>query len=108
MLLALIIALCGLWLALKGREHAEPNPPGANSRIFLMVVYCFLYALFFQLLGFIIATTAMPILLARLFGGAWFTVAVVGVVMSVLFFLLFALALDIVLDRERLCLHSRH
>src|SRR3546814_19236825 len=93
MLLALIIALCGLWLALKGREHAEPNPPGANSRIFLMVVYCFLYALFFQVLGFIIATTAIPILVGRLFGGAWVQVAVGGGVMSVLFFLQFGIAL---------------
>src|SRR3546814_13545396 len=97
MLLALIIALCGLWLALKGREHAEPNPPGANSRIFLMVVYCFLYALFFQVLGFIIATTAMTLLVGRLFVREWVQVAVGGVVMSVLFFLLFDRALVVVL-----------
>src|SRR3546814_12208532 len=97
MLLALIIALCGLWLALKGREHAEPNPTGANSRIFLMVVYCFLYALFFQVLGFIIATTAMTILVVRLFVGAWFKVVVGVAVMSIFYFLLLDRAIAVVL-----------
>lgn len=97
MLLAAIIALCGAWLAFKGRGQAEPNPPGANGRIALMVVYCFLYALLFETLGFIVATTAMTILVGRLFGGAWVKVAVGGVVMSILFFLLFDRALDVVL-----------
>ncbi len=97
MLLALIIALCGAWLAFRGREQAEPNPPGANSRIALMVVYCLLYAFFFEPLGFIVATTAVTILVGRLFGGAWVKVAAGGLVMSVLFFLLFDRALDVVL-----------
>lgn len=97
LLLAAIIALCGAWLTFKGRERAEPNPPGANVRIALMVVYCFLYALFFEALGFIIATTAMTILVGRLFGGAWSKVAAGGLVMSVSFFLLFDRALDVVL-----------
>ncbi|HWK72308.1 tripartite tricarboxylate transporter TctB family protein [Pollutimonas sp. M17] len=97
MLLAGIIALCGAWLAFRGRGRAEPNPPGANGRIALMVVYCFLYAFFFEPLGFIIATTAMTILVGRLFGGAWTKVALGGAVMSVLFFLLFDRALDVVL-----------
>jgi putative tricarboxylic transport membrane protein len=97
LLLAAIIALCGAWLTFKGRDRAEPNPPGANVRIALMVVYCFLYALFFEALGFIIATTAMTILVGRLFGGAWIKVAIGGLVMSVLFFLLFDRVLDVVL-----------
>jgi putative tricarboxylic transport membrane protein len=97
LLLAAIIALCGAWLTFKGRGRAEPNPPGANVRIALMVVYCFLYALFFEALGFIIATTAMTILVGRLFGGAWIKVAIGGLVMSVLFFLLFDRVLDVVL-----------
>jgi putative tricarboxylic transport membrane protein len=97
LLLAGIIALCGLWLVFKGLDKAEPNPPQANGRIALMVVYCFLYAFFFQKLGFIVATTAMTILVGRLFGGAWAKVAIGGAVMSVLFFVLFDRVLDVVL-----------
>lgn len=97
LLLATIISLCGLWLLLRGKESAEPNPPGANGRILLMVGYCIAYAFFFQMLGFIIATTLMTILVGRLFGGAWWKVTVGGLVMSVLFFLLFDRALDVVL-----------
>lgn len=97
MLLALIIALCGLWLVFKGKHQAEANPPGANGRIALMVAYCFAYAFFFDILGFIIATTAMTILVGRLFGGAWSKIALGGVVMSVFFFVLFDRVLDVVL-----------
>lgn len=97
LLLAAIIALCGLWLVLKGRYQAAANPPGASMRIVIMVVYCFLYALFFEMLGFIIATTGMTILVGRLFGGSWSKVALGGVVMSVFFFILFDRALDVVL-----------
>ncbi|MGB3289794.1 MAG: tripartite tricarboxylate transporter TctB family protein [Burkholderiaceae bacterium] len=97
LLLSAIIALCGAWLLFKGRAKAEPNPPGANGRIAMMVLYCFLYALAFQDLGFILTTTAMTILVGRLFGGAWIKVTVGGLVMSTLFFLLFDRALDVVL-----------
>ena len=37
LMLATLIALCGLWVLLRGRDRAEPNPPGANARIALMV-----------------------------------------------------------------------
>lgn len=97
MLLASIIALCGLWLAFKGKHQAHPNPPGANLRIAAMVVYCFAYAFFFEQLGFIIATTAMTILVGRLFGGAWSKIALGGAVMSIFFFILFDRVLDVVL-----------
>lgn len=97
MLLALSIALCGMWLVYKGRHTAERNPPGANFRIALMVAYAILYALLFDSLGFIIATALVTMLVGRLFGGSWAKVTLGGVVMSVLFFLLFDRALDVVL-----------
>ncbi|HEU0230398.1 MAG TPA: tripartite tricarboxylate transporter TctB family protein [Burkholderiaceae bacterium] len=97
MLLALSIGLCGLWLAFRGRHTAERNPPGANSRIALMVVYAIAYALLFDLLGFIIATTLVTILVGRLFGGGWAKVTAGGVIMSVSFYFLFDRALDVVL-----------
>ncbi len=97
MLLALCIGLCGLWLLFKGRFQAEANPPGANIRIALMVVYCIAYALLFDILGFIIATAAATILVGRLFGGSWGKVVLGGVIMSVFFFFLFDRVLDVVL-----------
>lgn len=97
LLLAACIGLCGLWLLLKGRFTAHGNPPGANGRIALMVVYCIAYALLFDWLGFIIATTLVAILVGRLFGGAWRKVVIGGVVMSVFFYLLFDRLLDVVL-----------
>lgn len=97
MLVALIIALCGAWLIYKNHNTAEKNPVGANSRIVLMVLYAIAYAALYQFLGFIIATTAMTVLVGRLFGGAWHKIFIGGLIMSILFFLLFDRALDIVL-----------
>jgi len=97
LLLALIIGLCGLWLVYKGGNAVEPNAPGANGRILMMVAYAAIYALLFQWLGFIVATALMTVVVGRLFGGGWGKCAVGGVVMGVLFFFLFDRALDVVL-----------
>lgn len=97
LLLAFIIALCGLRLVTKGGNPVEPNPAGANTRILIMVGLLAAYALMFQWLGFVIATAAMTTLVGRLFGGAWTRCLIGGVVMSVFFFLLFDKALDVVL-----------
>lgn len=97
LLVALIIALCGLRLVVKGGNPADPNPPGANARIGIMVGLVAGYAFLFQWLGFVIATAAMTILVGRLFGGTWLKSAIGGVVMSVGFFFLFDRVLDVVL-----------
>ncbi|WP_312433540.1 tripartite tricarboxylate transporter TctB family protein [Achromobacter sp.] len=97
LLLALIIGLCGLRLVYKGGHAVEPNPAGANGRIALMVVFVTVYAFLFQWLGFIVATSLMTIFVGRLFGGSWVKCAIGGVVMSLLFFVLFDKVLDVVL-----------
>ncbi|TEA78266.1 tripartite tricarboxylate transporter TctB family protein [Allopusillimonas ginsengisoli] len=97
LLLAACIGLCGVWLLFKGRFHAEGNPPGANGRIALMVIYCIAYALLFDTLGFIVATALVTVLVGRLFGGTWGKVALGGVIMSIFFFVLFDRVLDVVL-----------
>ncbi|AUL48963.1 hypothetical protein BBB39_20615 [Bordetella trematum] len=97
MLIALIIGLCGLRLAIKGGHQVEANPPGANGRIALMVLFAAAYAFLFQWLGFIIATVLMTMAVGRLFGGSWTKMLIGGVVMGLLFFLLFDKALDVVL-----------
>lgn len=95
--LSLVIALCSAWLIYKGGGEAEPNPPGANLRISLMVGLIAGYAFLFVWLGFVIANTIMVIFVGRLFGGSWPKSVITGVVMSVLFFLLFDKLLDVVL-----------
>ncbi len=97
MLIAAIIALCGLWMTFRGGNQSEPNPPGASVRITIMVGICAAYAYFFQMLGFIVATTLMTVFVGRLFGGKWLKVLLGGAVMSVLFFILFDRVLDVVL-----------
>lgn len=95
--LSLVIALCSGWLIYKGGGEAEPNPPGANLRISLMVGLIAGYAFLFVWLGFVIANTIMVVFVGRLFGGSWVKSVITGVVMSVAFFLLFDKALDVVL-----------
>ncbi|MBU4611049.1 tripartite tricarboxylate transporter TctB family protein [Achromobacter sp. GG226] len=97
LLLAFIIAVCGVRLLFKGGNPVEPNPPGANARILMMVGFLAAYALMFQWLGFVVATAAMTIFVGRLFGGAWLRCVIGGVVMALFFFLLFDKALDVVL-----------
>lgn len=95
--LSLIIALCSGWMIYKGGGDAEPNAPGANLRISLMVGLIAGYAFLFVWLGFVIANTIMVTLVGRLFGGSWVKSVITGVAMSVLFFLLFDKVLDVVL-----------
>ncbi len=97
LLIAFIIALCGLRLVIKGGNDAEPNPPGANARISLMVAIVAGYALLFQWLGFVIATTLMTVLVGRLFAGSWVKAGIGGIAMGLGFFLLFDRVLDVVL-----------
>jgi putative tricarboxylic transport membrane protein len=95
--IAAIIALCGLILTIKGGNRVEPNSNGANARIWLMIAILSGYAVTFQLLGFILSTALMTILVARLFSGTWTKAVIGGLVMGILFFVLFDRLLDVVL-----------
>jgi putative tricarboxylic transport membrane protein len=97
LLLALIIALCGIRLVYKGGNPVQANPSGANARIFAMVACLAIYAFLFQWLGFIVATTLMAIAVGRLFGGTWGKLILGGVAMGFLLFFLFDRGLDVVL-----------
>ena len=94
---AAIMALCGVRLLLKGGGHPEPLPPGALGRILAVVLVLVGYALVFEPLGFIPATALMVCLVGRLFGGSWVKTLAAGVVGSILLFLLFDRGLDVVL-----------
>lgn len=97
LLLALIIALCGVRLIIKGGGEVEPNPEGANTRIAMMAAYLAGYAFLFQWIGFVLATTLMAALVGRLFQATWLQAIIGGIVMSVGMFYLFDKGLDVVL-----------
>ena len=94
MVVAAIMALCGVRLLLKGGGHAEPLPPAALGRILAVVLVLVAYAVVFEPLGFIPATALMVCLVGRLFGGSWVKTLTAGVVGSIL---LFDRGLDVVL-----------
>ena len=97
LLIALIVAICGVRLVIKGGGEVEANPAGANTRIMAMVAYLAAYAFLFQWVGFIVATTVMVALVGRLFGASWVQAFIGGLGMGVGFFFLFDKALDVVL-----------
>lgn len=99
LLIAVVMAICGLILTVKGGNAAEANTPSANLRILTMVAYIILYAFLFQILGFVISTTLMVVFVGKLFGASWLKAIIGGVAMSVLFFLLFDKGLDVVLPQ---------
>ncbi len=97
LLIALIVAICGVRLVIKGGGEVEANPAGANTRIMAMVAYLAAYAFLFQWVGFVVATTVMVALVGRLFGASWVQAFIGGLGMGVGFFFLFDKALDVVL-----------
>ncbi len=97
LMLAAIIGLCGLRLVIKGGGDVEPNQAGATPRIIGMIGLVFIYALSFQWLGFIIATTVISTLVGRLFDGSWLKAGVGSLAMSIFLFFLFDRGLDVVL-----------
>jgi len=97
LMIAFVIAICGVALIRKGGGLVPANPPGANQRIALMVATIVGYALLFQPLGFVLATALMTAIIGRLFGGAWRWTGLAGLVLGVSFFWLFDRGLDVVL-----------
>ena len=97
MLLAAVIGLCGMRHVVKGGNPAAPNPPGANSRIALMVALGLVYAGLFRWTGFVLATAVVAACVGRLFGGSWLQCGLGGTSLSVLFYVLFDRLLDVVL-----------
>ncbi|MDO5057907.1 MAG: tripartite tricarboxylate transporter TctB family protein [Lautropia sp.] len=97
LIIAAVMALCGLRLVLQGGGQAESNPPGANLRIAAFFLVLVGYALIFDGAGFIVATTLMSALVGRLFGGRWLPSVLGGLVLGVTLYFLFDRVLDVVL-----------
>lgn len=97
LLLALCMAACGAWMfARPGREEAFARGTPLRN-IALCGTAIVIYALLFQLLGFIVATALMSLPVGRIFGGSWRQSAATGIGMGVVLFVLFDKLLDVVL-----------
>jgi len=99
LMIAAVMGLCGAILIYQGGGQAESNPPGANTRIALMVLCIAAYAVAFEPLGFVLSTSAMTALIGRLFGGIWRWTILSGFIMGIAGFILFDRVLDVVLPQ---------
>ncbi|SMF13513.1 putative tricarboxylic transport membrane protein [Xaviernesmea oryzae] len=91
-----MIALCGVILVLKPGEPSS-GPAGPTGALAALSGCLMGYALLFQPLGFVIATTIFMIPIAMIFGARWWQGAVTGVVLAVSSYLLFDRVLEVVL-----------
>lgn len=95
LMLAALMALAGAWLALKPAHHV--NLLQGGRPVGLAAAAIIVYAILFQLLGFIVATALMALPVGRIFGGTWRQCALTGAGMGVVLFVLFDKVLDVVL-----------
>jgi putative tricarboxylic transport membrane protein len=96
MLLAALLAACGVWMAARPSQNAEFSLASLKP-ILLCAGAIILYAALFQFAGFIVATALMALPVGRLFGGSWHQCALYGALLSVILYVLFDRLLDVVL-----------
>lgn len=98
MLLALL-ALGTLVLVVRPAKFSEKIDLGLSTPVVKNLVLCvismLLYALFFETLGFVVATALMATAVGLLFGGKLLHTVIASVALAVLGFLLFDKALDV-------------
>lgn len=97
LLLATLLGVSGAWLIVKPAATAEPWR-WAQMRVLLPGVGAMVaYALLFETLGFPVATALMAVPVGMAFGGSWKQSLAGGVVLGLLFFVLFDKLLDVIL-----------
>lgn len=101
-ILALFMAMCAVMMIV--RPEPDPSWPTGHvlPRMLIMVATLFLYAWFFETLGFPLATTLFATVVGLLFGGHWLKCVISGVVMGVLLYFLFDRVLDVTLPLGRI------
>lgn len=97
LVLSVLMSISAIYLFIRPGE--EPEWPEARTigRIALLALSLLLYAIFFQTLGFPLATALMTVAVGRLFGGSWKASAIAGVVMGIGLYFFFDRLLDVVL-----------
>ena len=100
-LLAMLMASCCAVLLIRPDVDARfPVGPLLQKGVLLIGVLL-VYALLFARLGFLPATTAMVLAVARIFGGSWKSSAISAAFIAVLVFVVFDSFLDVNLPSAR-------
>jgi putative tricarboxylic transport membrane protein len=97
LLLATLIALCGVWLLARPSDHSAAVAKGRMRALLLCMVAILLYALLFETLGFTVATALLAVPVGMAFGGNWRQSLVGGIGMGVGMYFIFDKLLDVVL-----------
>lgn len=92
-----VIAVCGLILVIKGGGVVPPAGPGINRALLGLSASLLAYALLFQPLGFLIATTLLMVPIAMIFGARWWQGLLTGAIIAISAYLLFDRVLAVVL-----------
>ena len=95
--LALLMAIAGLWLVFKPTQDGSAFRAADLKPIALCALTVVIYAALFQTLGFTIATTLMAVPVGMAFGGTWKQSLIGGLALGIGFYLLFDKLLDVVL-----------
>jgi putative tricarboxylic transport membrane protein len=99
LVLAALMALAGAWLLIKPAHHVNLVGGMQSGVIALCAVVIVLYAIVFQLFGFVVATALMALPVGRIFGGTWRQCALTGIGMGLVLFVFFDKLLDVVLPK---------
>ena len=97
LLLAGLLAVGGLWLAIKPSLQSSWFREVPLLPLSLTVAAVFIYALLFETLGFTVATTLMALPVGMAFGGTWKQALAGGLGLGLVLYLLFDKLLDVVL-----------
>ena len=97
LLLAAVLALAGLWLALRPGRTPEGVSWRPAPALLLVMASMLAYALLFQTLGFVLATTLMALPVGRSFGGRPLPSLAAGVGLGLGLYFLFDKLFDVIL-----------
>ncbi len=102
LLVTAVMAASAAWLMF--RPDPEPDwPRGDLARRCAVLLGCFLaYAIFFEMLGFPLATALVTVFIGRVFGGGWKGTAVAGTALGIGLWFFFDRLLDVTLPLGRL------
>ena len=95
--LAVLMSVSAIYLFIRPGDEPDWPPARTLGRIALLALSLLLYAIYFQDLGFPIATALMTVAVGRLFGGSWKACAASGLLMGVGLYFFFDRLLDVVL-----------
>lgn len=97
MLLAGLMALCCLYLLIKPDQDIHWLDMAGLGKGAVLIAIMLIYAVFFEQLGFPLATALMVFVVCLLFGGTWLTGLIAGVLIGILGYLFFDRLLQVTL-----------